>query len=227
MNTMFVSPLLRVSPDGPVSSLGNDLVHLRQGQLDGACGPYCMVSALITLGLMDRHDVQQNMHSWKGSTREGRFRDALYTFGVLSSEGTNGEDLLWLTDFYKRKGLEAYHVSGTKTEVFATVCNELESGAIPIVGVEWPSSAGGGGHWLLVVGFQGIETEDDIQLTHLLCLDPGQESPRASLWNAVIEVFNHDGSSANNGYRSSNYWGMDGYPIKCQVKDTVVVSLPN
>lgn len=44
MNNMLVSPLLKVSPDGPVSSISEDLIHLRQGELDGACGPYWAVS---------------------------------------------------------------------------------------------------------------------------------------------------------------------------------------
>lgn len=222
MNSMLVSPLFRVSPNGPVASRDGSLVHLRQGELDGACGPYCVVSALITLGLMDRDDVLSNMHAWKGSSREGRFRDALYAFGVLSSEGTDGSDLLWLTDYYKRVGLQADHVEGSKNQVFECVADAVESGELPIVRVQWQ---GGGGHWLLVVGYQGEEDGDDLQLTHLLCLDPGQEAPRASLWNAVLEVYKRDGSSIHQGPITSNFWGMNGKLTKCQVKDTVILSL--
>jgi hypothetical protein len=222
MNTMQVSPLFKVSPNGPVASKGGDLVHLRQGQLDGGCGPYCVVSALITLGLMDRDDVVENMHTWKGSERKGRFRDALYAFGVYSSEGTNGDDLLWLTDNYKRAGLKAEHIKGKKSHVFDCVAGAVASGELPIVGVEWP---GGGGHWMLVVGYQGEEVGEGMQLTHLLCLDPGQEAPKASLWNAVLEVYKSDGSSIHQGPITSNFWGMDGKVTKCQVKDTVILSL--
>lgn len=223
MNTMFVSPLLKLSPDGPFSSELNDLVHLRQGDLDGACGPYCIISALIALGLMDRQNIQENMHRWKGSAREGRFRDALFSFGVWTNEGTTADDLLWLTEFYKRKGLDAYHGSGSKKELVKNICFELESGNLPILAVDWN---GGGAHWLLVVGYQGIEKDDDIQLTHLLCLDPGQNTPTISLWNAMIHVFNDDGSSSNPGYMSSQYLGMDRNSLKCQIRDVVVLSLP-
>ena len=222
MNTMLVSPLFKVSPKGPVASVNGTLVHLRQGQLDGACGPYCVVSALITLGLMDRDDVVNNMHTWKGSERKGRFRDGLYNFGVYTSEGTDGDDLLWLTDYYKRAGLKAEHVEGKKNHVFDCVAGAVASGELPIVGVEWQ---GGGGHWMLVVGYQGEEVGEDIQLTHLLCLDPGQEAPKASLWNAVLEVYKSDGSSIHQGPITSNFWGMDGKVTKCQVKDTVILSL--
>lgn len=224
MNTMLVSPLLKVSPKGPVSSENAGLVHLRQGELDGACGPYCLITALITLGLMTRDDVTENMYRWKGSSREGRFRDALYAFGVLNSDGTEGSDLLWLTDFFKKKGLTARHVESTKKQVFHTVADAIEAGDLPIVGVEWQ---GGGGHWMLVAGYQGVIVDDELQLTHLLCLDPGQESPKASLWNAVVEVFNNDGASVNQGRMSSNFWGMDGDLCKCQIKDTVILSVIN
>lgn len=222
MNTMMVSPLFKVSPQGPVASTTGDLVHLRQGELDGACGPYCLVSALITLGLMRRKDVENNMHTWKGSSREGRFRDALYEFGVLVRKGTKGDDLLWLTDYYKRVGLKAEHVEGKKDYVFNSVAEALESKQLPIVGVEWQ---GGSGHWMLVVGYQGKVVDEEIQLTHLLCLDPGQEAPKACLWNAVLEVYDSEGTSVHQGRFSSNFWGMNGEVTKCQVKDTVILSL--
>lgn len=223
MNSMLVSRLFKVSPNGPITSINGDLVHLRQGELDGACGPYCVISALIAFGLMDRDDVVQNMHSWKGSSRKGRFRDALYAFGVLNSEGTDGGDLLWLTDYYKRMGLVGDHVEGSKSQVFECVADAVELNKLPIVEVHWQ---GGGAHWLMVVGYQGEVGEDGIQLTHLLCLDPGQEAPIASLWNAVLEIYTGEGASVNRGPMSSNFWGMDGQLIKCQVKSTVILSLP-
>jgi len=42
MNRMFVSPWLSVSPQGPVTCAphNNDHIHLRQGEIDGARGPY-------------------------------------------------------------------------------------------------------------------------------------------------------------------------------------------
>ena len=66
MNIMQVSRLFSVAPNGPVSAASGELVHLRQGDLDGACGPYCLFSALITLGLLQRDDLLENMSFWKG-----------------------------------------------------------------------------------------------------------------------------------------------------------------
>lgn len=222
MNIMQVSPLFGISSNGPVSAESGELVHLRQGDLDGACGPYCLFSALITLGLLQRDDLLENMALWKGSSRGGRLRDALKKFGVLSSDGTFGWNLVELTSYYKRKGLITKHDEASKKQVMQTVCGAIDAGGLPIIGVDWP---GGGGHWLLVVGYQGVKDGDHLQRTHLLCLDPSLESPKASLWNAVIEVYDAEGASANQGRLSSNHWDMRGEVTKCQIKDAVILSV--
>lgn len=220
MNVMQVSPLFGISSIGPISAVSGDLVHLRQGDIDGACGPYCLFSALITLGLLQRDDLLENMALWKGSSRGGRLRDALNKFGVLSSDGTFGWDLVELTRYYERRGLIAKHDEASKKHVMRTVCEAIDTDVLPIIGVDW---AGGGGHWLLVVGYQGLKNGDHLQRTHLLCLDPSLESPKASLWNAVIEVYDAEGASANQGRMSSNHWNMRGEVTKCQIKDAVTL----
>ncbi|TIC80328.1 hypothetical protein [Crenobacter intestini] len=221
MNTMMVSPLLRISESGPVSVKNDDRVHLRQGELDGACGPYCMVSALIALDKM-RRERAQNMDQWDGRTREGRFRDALMAFGTLNSEGTSCWDLVWLTDYFKNVGLQAAYVEGSKKTVVNAVSAAVANKQMPILAVDWQ---GGGAHWLLVVGCQGVRDANGTeQLTHLLCLDPGYETTSISLWNVVIEVFKPNGDSANQGYMSSNHWDASGRAIKCQIRDAVILS---
>lgn len=221
MNKMVASEWLSVSPEGPVSMSG-DAVHFRQGDLDGACGPYCLFMSLVTLGLLKRVDCL-DISSWKGSSREGKFRDALMAFGVLGSDGTYDRDLEWLVSFFKAKKLKAKSLPGSKKEMFAEAVQAIDSGELAIAGVRWQ---GGGGHWLLVVGYQGIEDEYGIlQATHLLCLDPGAETPRAALWNSVVEVFDPNGYSVNSGSLSSNYWGLSSYTTKCQMEDMVRIGL--
>jgi len=93
MNTMCVSRWLMVSPKGPETCAENGaLVHLRQGDADGACGPYALMMALLTLGVLERKEIT-DMNLWDGRSREGKFRNALISHGALISSGTNGEDL--------------------------------------------------------------------------------------------------------------------------------------
>ena len=104
----------------------------------------------------------------------------------LTVEGKTGGDLLWLTDFFKSTGLNAEYISVSKKQLFQQVTDAIEQGELAVVGVKWQ---GGGAHWLLAVGHQGVaqvkDQEAELQPTHLLCLDPGQETPKTSLWNAV------------------------------------------
>lgn len=221
MNKIVASKWLSVSTQGPVSTYG-DTVHFRQGDLDGACGPYCLFMLLVALGLLRRADCL-DISSWKGSSREGKFRDALMAFGVLSSDGTYGHDLEWLVSFFKAQKLKAKSLPGSKKEMFAEAVQAIDNGELAIVGVRLE---GGGGHWLLVVGYQGVEDENGtLQATHLLCLDPGAETPKVALWNAVVEIFDPNGYSVNSGSLSSNYWGMSGYTTKCQMEEMVRIGL--
>lgn len=219
MNKMTVTHRLSVSPEGPREVRNKDLVHLRQGDLDGACGPYFLISGLITLRLLRRKRVM-NMKSWDGRTREGRFRDALANFGSLSCNGTTSEDLVWLTGIDKTKKLGAHSFTGSKTHIVESIAVAIDQDCLAIVGVHW---AGDAGHWMLVVGYQGVEQSGKTQLTHLLCLDPAQEAPKTCLWNAVIDVFRHDGSSTNVGKLASLHWGMNGATSKCHIDSAILL----
>lgn len=82
----------------------NDLIHLRQGEIDGACGPYCAVMTLITLGVMSREQAL-SLDTFDGRTRLGRFRDNLMAFGALVTERTDDFDESWLVELFKRAGV--------------------------------------------------------------------------------------------------------------------------
>lgn len=223
MNHMVVSRLFQVSEFGPVSTQTHlpQLVHLRQGDMDGACGSYCVVMALIALGVMTRREAE-NMDQFDGRERSGRFRNGLKRFGALIAEGTNSSELQWLADFFKSEKLRAEPVGGKTKDVFVGINNAIDADALPIAFLRW---GGGAAHWVLVVGYQGVERDGKIFETHLLCLDPGQESPRTGIWNAVVEVYKPDGSSIGDGRLPSAHWGLDGDRGKCKLEEAVVLSI--
>lgn len=228
MNRMFVSPWLSVSPNGPVTFAhpkSHDRVHLRQGEMDGACGPYCVVMTLIALGVMTREDAR-SLDRFDGRTRLGRFRESLAIFGALVSDGTDDFDVEWLVDIFKRVGVttEVLEVASRRKKTIRNIADAIDERKIPIVGVDWD---GGSGHWLLVIGYQGYQAndEDDLQITHLLCLDPTSDAPRVSLWNAVIEVFTEEGEAVNEGRFYCRHWGPNDTPTACRIDQSVVVGL--
>ena len=229
MNRMFVSPWLSVSPNGPVTCAhphAHDYVHLRQGEMDGACGPYCVVMTLIALGVISREQAR-SLDSFDGRTRLGRFRESLMAFGALISEGTDDFDVSWLVDVFKRAGVitDVLDVAPRRQTTIRNIADAVHNRKIPIVGVEWDCAQAG--HWLLVIGYQGYQgdDEDELQITHLLCLDPTSEAPRVSLWNAVIEVFTEDGKSVNEGRYYCQHWGPNDAPTACRIDQSVLVGL--
>lgn len=229
MNRMFVSPWLSVSPHGPVTCAhphNNDLIHLRQGEMDGACGPYCAVMTLITLGVMSREQAL-SLDTFDGRTRLGRFRDNLMAFGALVTEGTDDFDVSWLVELFKRAGVvtDVLDVAPRRKTTIGNLAEAVDQRKIPIVGVQW--EGGQSGHWLLVIGYQGfqVDDEDELQITHLLCLDPTSEAPKVSLWNAVIEVFTEEGEAVNEGRYYCRHWGPSNPPTACRITESVVVGL--
>lgn len=229
MNQMFVSPWLSVSPNGPVTCAhphAHDYIHLRQGEMDGACGPYCVVMTLIALGVMTR-DQAQSLDSFDGRTRLGRFRENLMAFGALVLEGTDDSDVSRLVHVFKHTGVETevLDVAPRRKTTIRNIADAVDNRKIPIVSVRW--NGGHTGHWLLVIGYQGYQADDDenMQITHLLCLDPTSEAPRVSLWNAVIEVFTEEGEAVKEGHYYCQHWGPNDPPTACRIDQSVVVGL--
>ncbi|WP_128653081.1 hypothetical protein [Pseudomonas aeruginosa] len=221
MNIMNVMPQLSLSESGPVNERGES-VHFRQGDLDGACGPYSLLMALVTNGIIRREEASY-MGLRDGRTRLGKFHNRLAEFGGLISNGTDEFELDWLGECFSRQ-IEIEIMEGNTRAMVEQLVNAIRQGRSSIVGVDWP---GGEGHWLLVVGYQGklVDQGSDgskIECTHLLCLDPFCEAPKVSLWNAVLEVQTADGLVPNAGRFPSNYWSGS-TPSKCKITNALAI----
>lgn len=220
MNVMSVMPTLSLSSVGPVNEVG-DQVHCRQGDLDGACGPYSLIMALIAAGIVRREETEYGSLN-DGRTRLGKFQSRLRDFGGLITEGTDEFELDWLIDCFKSQVAVGY-ITGTTRELVKGVVAAIGNEQPTIIGVDWAE----GGHWLLVVGYQGQRLKDEAgvereTVTHLLCLDPFIEAPRVSLWNAVVQVQTADGQVVNAGRYPSSHWnGLA--PTKCRISSGIVI----
>ncbi|MBH3432648.1 hypothetical protein I5T21_07070 [Pseudomonas citronellolis] len=222
MNRMAVSPWLMVTDKGPTTCAGStsDRVHMRQGDADGACGPYALMMGLITLGALERDDIT-DMSAQHGNSRVGRFRNALQEHGALISGGTSTADLIGLADHFSGLGIQAEQTQGSKMALVERIQENIECNAIPLISVSWSMFEG---HWMMVVGHQGFEVDGIYQPTHLLCLDPASEAPKASLWNAVIEVADDTGGALRGGAFTCNHWGLDGNAAKCKLDELLTLS---
>lgn len=174
---------ISLSPEGPQSP-GPDgqlqLVFLRQGHLDGACGPYSVLIALLICGLVRRDDLigiwrldkrtSQGQLIARLEARPGLIRDGI---GLHDLEA----DLRGL--FRSRLRTERCEESGTTLRAF--VLEQIRGDRPVILG----HHGVGFSHWSTVIGYEADELDEP---TRLLLLDPGGPEPTIAVWNAVLDI---------------------------------------
>ena len=83
-------------------------VHLHQGSLDGACGPYCLLMSLLICGLTDRSAVLTSRYSRQTSI--GKVLERIHKGQGLFRDGTSLDELQDFIDgaFSKSLGAEPF-----------------------------------------------------------------------------------------------------------------------
>ncbi len=175
--------LLVPTAHGPIATLRTtrelQQVHLRQGDMDGACGPYAVIMGLLALGLVDRDEVT-GLHRLDGRRKFAKlwrcFNDAE---DPMLRQGTDLADLCRALDtsFPRDLHVDLPEVRGAK--LFDWARSAIEDNAPVIVGFDWPDGA----HWALVVGY---ECDTDGKTDSLLLLDSSAERPCRAVFNAFI-----------------------------------------
>lgn len=184
-----ITQYLGLDKNGHLVNPRREKVFLQQGDMDGACSVYSLMMALLTCGAIKR-DLATNIWSPPdGRTSEGKLireffngEDGLYRDGMYLS---NLAERL-LSSFGKKVNVHYYDLQTSnkmaKKKKFSKFCSDIISEQVCLISVAYDS---GGGHAMLVVGF-----EEDLnnEVSRLFCLDPGRPMPVCSFWNAVIEL---------------------------------------
>ena len=173
-------------------------VSLTQGSLDGACGPYALMMAILSLGI-SYEDIEE---LW-GIQQDGRtkFGREMANYQGLINSGTYAEQLVTIyksiadskhADFQKFKALKDYEpeiIPLKNNDVIHHVVNHIKNTGLPaILGLSWSKTDG---HWVTAIGYQSFRSSPDDsdlneQLESLLVLDPGERINRTEMWNAVL-----------------------------------------
>ncbi len=191
--------------DGNVVNVNGDRVHLRQGDLDGACGPYCSAMALLIHGVLSRNDLSiPSKVDYR--TLAGRFWAEIGTKDPLVHSGTDHTELIYLFEKYK-KHLDVEALENTSKNIFQ-FCQEAISDNSPVVLDVNGKVSDGLNHWVLAIGFIG---------NSLLLLDPSEEIKPGAFWNAALL---HDDSAS--GHFRYNYVSGD---FSCKVKMTKAIKI--
>ena len=203
--------------DGKIIRRGLEGVALRQGSLDGSCGPYALMMALAAAGIMTMDEInalwQRKIHG------NANFAKLQRSLGAGVSQGTSHEQLKEMYDairnlsgdraaFDKFKWDSVLPDIDGATNVRRQCCEHIDEHGLPIiVSLDWPMGEGGGGHWVLLVGYardaEGVES--------FLVIDPLSEMSRTSLWNAVLS------SPLRRGRGAYDFWGENGEVQQCSI----------
>lgn len=156
----------------------NNTVFLKQGSLDGACGPYCLFMSLIIFGIIDRN---QAMSFWKvkRSTRFGNLIKQFEKHSSLFSEGTDLYDLESLLNSFSSE-LVTNVLNSKGKKVLNFLIDELNLNKTVILGI----NGNGLNHWLLAIGY---EKDSESDISKILCIDPSAERLE-TYYNATISV---------------------------------------
>lgn len=222
MRTISVLPQLQLIEKGVFIGNEENLVALRQGDVDGACGPYSLLMALITQNVLSREEVT-DLNIQDGRTRLGKFWNNLYAFDTMVRDGTFDHDLSWLLETFKHhpngkvraKDLESITTRAKSNEIAEAINN----GDPVIIGLNWQ---GGGGHWAVAIGY---ETYGD-QVTKIMLLDPGYPAPNLSYWNAILSVATDDGDLQAAGKLSCTHLAQgQSWSTKCKLAECLQITV--
>lgn len=168
-------------------------VAKRQGDLDGACGPYALMNALMLAGSLTEKQVGK---LWQlpadGRTVLGKWRRAT---DALITSGCEIEDLQELLRGVQQqsKKLAALRVveialSGSKggklLNQLCAIQAWIERHHQPVLAVlQWDRQEA---HWVVVVGSQHQKRGDAYVLANLLVVDSSESLSRVHAWNGVL-----------------------------------------
>ena len=180
-------------------------IFLRQGDLDGACGYYCLLMALIALGLFRRSEVL-DLDVRKPVKALARIRASARPHYF---SGTGTKTLQKLLSPVK-DALQVGITNGKDNKVRDFVVEHLARGDFVVLGMENVRQELA--HWVLAVGMSGTRTRGEFKPTRFLLLDPDVNGPGVSAGTAQStcrpppRTVNYGAcakSKADNGWRVS------------------------
>lgn len=192
-------------------------LHHKQGELDGACGVYSCLMALLSLGYIDYADIKVDVESKRISrkTNKGKMLSKLIEQQGLLREGYLTSTLAKDIRYFCSDLDVHYH---KKEEIAINEIQEFLMNDMPVViGITAPRMD----HFILAVGLEYEETVENEQtcweMKKILCLDPGSELDISTYWNCIIDV-----EKRNKGYYP--FWYITkGVISKSKIDDIITI----
>lgn len=161
-------------------------VHIRQGDIDGACAIYALMMNLLILKTIRRSHLDDVFNRIKTSPEIERLFHELFDRHGLVRGGLLFEDLARMTNrtlgtvvtakFYDEDSEEA------EDGFIGQFQQTIDLDRPIILGIDFK---GGGGHAVLAIGYE----RDAEGLVNIFCLDPAYDCKPTSYWNMVISLY--------------------------------------
>lgn len=188
MTQIHIIDKVKLTDRGLLLMNSQQLAHLRQGELDGACAVYSMMMCLVIERIIKRCLVTDVPRTLKRSSSEGRLVSFFLEKQGMVIDGYDLETLHadLLSSF--RKKVDAYYQSiDTNDQLMEEIISWLEDNHP--VEISFSRKRGQYGHVLVAIGYM-----KEGQVTTLYCLDPGYAMETCQIWNNVLVV--NEGSTA-------------------------------
>ena len=184
MKTIKIIDSLHLTDEGVRAKTKNgkfQIVHLRQGDLDGACAIYSTVMALIILGVLKYRDVSIGAVTKDKRTMVERLKKRLFEEQGLHRDGHEFDEIKEILQ-HSYSGFVSVDdpIEGPDKKIIEEINNQILADKPVIVSYEFP----GGAHALVAIGLEF----DEGQVKKILCLDPGFPSPKFTYWNSIIDL---------------------------------------
>ncbi len=207
--SVLATPLI-ASGGGPVRMAEQGCrrpVFLAQGDLDGACGFYCVGMALLAFGVIERRHFRCRHRS---TTPVGKFMAAMQHcfFG-----GLNVDELVDLVSLLTPL-VRARLLPSTQRQLAVAISDALRAGRLVVARVE--GQGGALNHWVLIVGMEVNRWRRPATTSAFLVLDPSEPPPTVSCWNARLEL----SVRARTRHRLI---GMNGRSVAVRLEDAVAL----
>lgn len=196
MNQIKFINNLSFSPDGKLVSAGSSHrgaeIHMRQGDLDGACAVYSLMMMLIMNHKINRRElIEKDITPGYGSVRRlqdeflaalpGVYKDG-YFFWELKDKLSSSFKKVATARTYTSMKESGEPIS--REELHDKIIETLKEGNPVQIG--FTRKGGNSGHSVVAIGYQLYSNAGDN--LRLFCLDPGYELPSMAFWNCIIDI---------------------------------------
>ena len=155
--------------------------HLMAGDLDGACGPIAVWSALIVHGIVTRPQVVFRDFTCAADKFDAAWQKSL----SLWFDGSDDDEMVALLATVA-PFIDHHECSGAMRKQVDFVVERLRRNEVVLVGLERPHERDG--HWVLAVGLEELVSEKGGQVIGILCLDSSEPPPDMLRYNARLEL---------------------------------------